>query len=79
MLGDYGTSLAPSLARNDTLRAWGARYARLVLSRAAGNRRKAARTLGISYHTLQAYLKFPVFEPEGETAEEGLIAVALEA
>ncbi len=59
--GGYA-ALGPSLARNDTLRAWGARYARLVLAQSAGNRRKAARLLGISYHTLQAHLRYPIHD-----------------
>src|SRR5436309_5422112 len=36
--GDYAAVLMPSLGRNDTLRAWGSRYARLVLDRARGNK-----------------------------------------
>ena len=44
--------------RNDTLRAWGSRYVRLVLERSGRNKRKACRALGISYHTLQAYLRY---------------------
>ena len=55
--GDYGVSLGPSRGRNDTLRAWASRYVRLVVERVQGNKREACRTLGISYHTLQAYLK----------------------
>jgi len=55
--GDYAAVLMPSLGRNDTLRAWGSRYARLVLDRARGNKRKACRVLDISYHTLQSYLR----------------------
>src|SRR5439155_4797077 len=58
--GDYGVAIAPSLKRNDTLRAWGSRYVRLILDRSQGNKRQACRTLGISYHTLQAYLRFPI-------------------
>ncbi|MGH8714975.1 MAG: sigma 54-interacting transcriptional regulator, partial [Casimicrobiaceae bacterium] len=57
--GDYST-LGQSLARNDTLRAWGARYAKLALARHNGNRLQTARALGISYHTLNAYLRYPV-------------------
>jgi two-component system response regulator HydG len=56
--GDYAASLGPSLLRNDTLRAWTSRYARLVLDRCQGNKREACRVLDISYHTLQAYLRF---------------------
>jgi DNA-binding NtrC family response regulator len=57
--GDYAAALGPSLRRNDTLRAWTSRYARLVLDRCQGNKREACRVLDISYHTLQAYLRFP--------------------
>jgi DNA-binding NtrC family response regulator len=78
VLGDYGASLSPSLARNDTLRAWAARYARLVVARSDGNRRKAARALGISYHTLQSYLRFPIFEAQ-PAGDDPPVAVALEA
>jgi DNA-binding NtrC family response regulator len=63
--GEYATSLMPSLARRDTLRAWGARYTRLVLERCGGNKREACRVLDISYHTLQAYLRCPA----GSTAD----------
>ena len=54
----YGDVLMPSMVRNDTLRAWGSRYVRLVLERSGRNKRKACRALGISYHTLQAYLRY---------------------
>jgi transcriptional regulator with PAS, ATPase and Fis domain len=57
--GEYATTLMPSLERRDTLRAWGSRYARLVLERCAGNKREACRALDISYHTLQVYLRYP--------------------
>jgi transcriptional regulator with PAS, ATPase and Fis domain len=53
----YSTVLMPSLQRNETLRAWASRYARLVLARHAGNKRAACRALGISYHTLRSYLR----------------------
>jgi DNA-binding NtrC family response regulator len=65
--GDYSAALGPSLRRNDSMRAWGSRYARLVLERCGGNKREACRVLGISYHTLQAYLRFPV-DGRGEAA-----------
>jgi transcriptional regulator with AAA-type ATPase domain len=48
----------PSVARDETMRMWGSRYARLVLQRCGNNKRKACRVLGISYHTLQAYLRY---------------------
>ncbi len=55
--GMHSMVLGPSLARNDTLRAWAARYVGLMLERCQGNKREAARRLGISYHTLVAYLR----------------------
>ena len=54
--GDYSLVLAPSLQRDDTMRTWGSRYARVVLERCENNKRRACKVLGISYHTLQAYL-----------------------
>jgi DNA-binding NtrC family response regulator len=56
--GDFAAALLPSLSRGDTLRAWGSRYVRLVLARCNQNKRRACRALGISYHTLQAYLQY---------------------
>ncbi len=56
--GDYVAVLMPSLTRGESLRAWGSRYVRLVLQRNHDNKRQACRKLGISYHTLQAYLRF---------------------
>src|SRR5262249_57372725 len=58
--GDFPAALGPSLQRNETMRAWGSRYARLILDRSGGNKREACRVLGISYHTLQAYLRYPI-------------------
>jgi transcriptional regulator with PAS, ATPase and Fis domain len=54
----YGDVLEPSMERRDTLRVWGSRYVRLVLERNGSNKRAACRALGISYHTLQAYLRY---------------------
>ena len=68
--GDYAAALAPSLERNETLRAWGSRYARLIVDRCGGNKRKACRVLGISYHTLQAYLRYRVHDPVTPTDVE---------
>ena len=56
--GNYEDVLLPSMMRNDTLRAWGSRYVRLILERSGRNKRKACQALGISYHTLQAYLRY---------------------
>jgi len=58
--GGYATVVLPSLERRETMRAWGRRYARLVVERCQGNKREASRFLGISYHTLVAYLKDPL-------------------
>ena len=55
---EYETFLLPSIARDDTLRAWASRYARLVWHRCGQNKRKACRALGISYHTLDAHLRY---------------------
>jgi transcriptional regulator with PAS, ATPase and Fis domain len=57
--GRYRDVLLPSVEQSDTLRAWGSRYVRLVLERSGRNKRKACLALGISYHTLQAYLRYP--------------------
>jgi transcriptional regulator with PAS, ATPase and Fis domain len=57
--GEYAEVIAPSLAGDDTFRAWGSRYVRLVLARVGGNKSRACRALGISYHTLRSYLRYP--------------------
>ena len=54
----YDAVLGPSLQRDDTMRAWSSRYARIVLDRCNRNKRQACQVLGISYHTLQAYLTY---------------------
>jgi transcriptional regulator with PAS, ATPase and Fis domain len=56
--GAYGEVLMPSVQANDTMRAWGSRYARLVLEKCDRNKRQACEVLGISYHTLNAYLHY---------------------
>ena len=56
--GEYGEVLMPSVQSNDTMRAWGSRYARLVLEKCKRNKRHACQVLGISYHTLNAYLAY---------------------
>ncbi len=56
--GDYREVLAPSMAAGDSMRAWASRYTRLVFERCARNKRVAAKQLDISYHTLDAYLRF---------------------
>ena len=56
--GEYEQVLLPSIERDDSMRAWGSRYARLVLQRCGENKRRACDVLGISYHTLQSYLRY---------------------
>jgi DNA-binding NtrC family response regulator len=56
--GDQVAVVGPSLQRGETMRAWGSRYAHLVLERYGRNKRKTCRALDISYHTLQAYLTY---------------------
>jgi DNA-binding NtrC family response regulator len=55
---EYAEVLHPSAARADSMRAWGSRYARLVLERCDRNKRRTCDVLGISYHTLQSYLRY---------------------
>jgi transcriptional regulator with PAS, ATPase and Fis domain len=68
--GEFTAVLAPALQRNDTMRAWGSRYARLVLERCQGNKRAASRVLGISYHTLNAFLRYPGKSAHSSSAQE---------
>jgi transcriptional regulator with PAS, ATPase and Fis domain len=63
LLGRYSNVLLPSVHAKETMRAWGSRYARLVLERCENNKRRACRELGISYHTLQGYLRFRCDKP----------------
>jgi transcriptional regulator with PAS, ATPase and Fis domain len=72
--GDAAT-MAVSLARRDSMRAWGGRYARLVLDRVGGSKRQACRWLRISYHTLNGYLNEPLDVLEGQNASSDLVAV----
>jgi transcriptional regulator with PAS, ATPase and Fis domain len=79
--GEYAEVLGPSLRRGDSLRAWAGRYARLVLDRCKGNKRETARVLGISYHTLNSYLRGAVAstaphdaDPEAVAAEDTVLA-----
>ena len=69
--GDYAAVLMPALRRADTMRAWGSRYARLVLERCGGNKRETSRVLNISYHTLNSYLRYPLGQPEAAVDGSG--------
>jgi transcriptional regulator with PAS, ATPase and Fis domain len=77
--GPHLAALGTSLERNETLRAWARRYARIMLARCNGNKREASRMLGISYHTLQAYLRTPIDEPtmtEEENEDESEVVAS---
>jgi transcriptional regulator with PAS, ATPase and Fis domain len=58
LLDGYTEVLVPSFVQFESMRTWGSRYARMVLERCDNNKRQTCRELGISYHTLQAYLRF---------------------
>ena len=77
--GDFSAAVVPSLRRNDTLRAWSSRYARLVLDRCEGNKREACRVLDITYHTLQTYLRFGHDEGASESTPAAAPAAAAAA
>jgi len=68
---EYSAALGPSLERTEQLRTWASRYVRMIVSRCHGNKRAATRALGISYHTLQGYLRTALNEQgsEGESRE----------
>jgi transcriptional regulator with PAS, ATPase and Fis domain len=65
--GRFADVLWPSAAGDESLRVWGSRYARLVFERCGRNKRMACRVLGISYHTLQAYLRHGDHRPQPAT------------
>lgn len=55
--GAYAEVLEVRDGQDVSLRAWGARYVRLVYERCGRNKRRTCQELGISYHTLSAYLR----------------------
>jgi transcriptional regulator with PAS, ATPase and Fis domain len=57
--GEFGEVLGVSLATRESLRAWASRYVRLVYERSGRSKKEACQWLGISYHTLNAYLAAP--------------------
>jgi transcriptional regulator with PAS, ATPase and Fis domain len=57
LIGPFNEVLSPSLEAKDSMRAWGSRYVRVMLERCNNNKRLTCRQLGISYHTLQRYLR----------------------
>jgi transcriptional regulator with PAS, ATPase and Fis domain len=56
--GEFAQVLGASVSLGESMRAWGSRYARLVFERTGRNKRRTCRLLDISYHTLQAYLRY---------------------
>jgi transcriptional regulator with PAS, ATPase and Fis domain len=56
--GQYCEVFGPSMESGESMRAWGSRYARIVFERCGRNKRKACRILGVSYHTLEGYLRY---------------------
>ena len=55
--GEFAEVLVPSIARDETMRAWACHYARLVFEKCGRNKRRTCKRLNISYHTLEAYLR----------------------
>ncbi len=62
----YRGMVAARPPQDHTLRAWSSRYARLVLERCDGNKRRACDELDISYHTLRALLEYAAGAPCGD-------------
>jgi len=71
LLDGYAEVLVPSFRRFESMRTWGSRYARMVLERCENNKRQTCRELGISYHTLRAYLRWT---PEQEKRRNSKVA-----
>jgi transcriptional regulator with PAS, ATPase and Fis domain len=65
--GEYAEVLAPSIAAGDSMRAWGSRYVMLVYERCGRNKRRTCRALGLSYHTVDAYLRYAQQTPRPAT------------
>jgi hypothetical protein len=66
----------PSVQAGDSMRAWGSRYARLVLEKADRNKRQACDVLDISYHTLNAYLNYQPRDRRLSNLPPGVLAQA---
>lgn len=73
LLDGYAEVLVPSFRQFESIRTWGSRYARMVLERCENNKRRTCRELGISYHTLEAYLRWtPEHERRRNSKHAGL-------
>ncbi len=77
--GSYGEVLMPSVQAGDSMRAWGSRYARLVLEKSDRNKRQACDVLDISYHTLNAYLNYQPRDRRLSTLPPGVLAEGSES
>ena len=55
--GRFSEVLETKAGEDESLRAWGTRYVCLMYERCGRNKRRTCHTLGISYHTLSAYLR----------------------
>ena len=77
--GAYGEVLMPSVQAGDSMRAWGSRYARLVLEKSERNKRLACDVLDISYHTLNAYLNYQPRDRRLSTLPPNVSAEATDA
>jgi transcriptional regulator with PAS, ATPase and Fis domain len=75
--GRFRDAFLPAADEDESLRAWGSRYARYVLKRSNGNKREACRVLDISYHTLQAYLAYKGPRPDQARRRSAMAKVAM--
>jgi DNA-binding NtrC family response regulator len=75
--GQYGEVLMPSVQANETMRTWGSRYARLILEKCDRNKRQACEVLGISYHTLNAYLNYQPGQPRTTASQPAAMVRAV--
>jgi len=74
--GDYAAILMPCAQADESMRSWGSRYARLMLEKCRGNKREACRRLSISYHTLNAYLRFQPGQRLASVSQARVLAAA---
>jgi transcriptional regulator with PAS, ATPase and Fis domain len=73
--GQHAEVFEPSMGTGETMRAWGSRYARLIFERCGKNKSKACRVLGITYHTLDGYLRYGQDAGTGERKGASIPAV----
>jgi DNA-binding NtrC family response regulator len=71
-VGGPNENAAEHAGDDQTLRGCGSRYARLVLDRCNGNKRRACDILDISYHTLQSYLDYRAEAPRAHARQDPL-------